>query len=351
MKKLLCLALASVAWANGYATAALDSLSRPGTASVRVGRALITSVVSAERRLVACGERGIVLLSDDDGQHWRQASAVPISVTLSRMFFTDAKTGWAVGHSGVVLGTNDGGDHWRLLLDGKRAAALESAAAQAEGNPTRQANAERLVQDGADKPFFGLHFTDTKHGLVVGAYGIAFVTEDGGQTWQSAMDRIPNPKNHHLYALHREGTDLYIAGEQGNLYRSGDGGKSYTSVDTGAKGTLFGLVSGKGVLLAYGLRGALYRSDGDGKRWDKVELPPITITAGQRLKDGSYLLADEAGHLLHSTDGGKSFRPLPQARSAPVVSLTQAEDGQLILAGIRNLSRLALDTPPTERQK
>lgn len=328
----------------------LDALVRPSIQSLRAQRLIMNSVVTAGQRLVACGERGTVMLSDDGGKNWRQSASVPVSVTLTRSYFVDDKIGWSVGHSGVVLGTRDGGEHWTLLLDGKRAATLEKEAAQAAGpNAERLPQAERLVQDGADKPFFGLHFFDANRGLVVGAYGLAIATEDGGKTWQSAMGRIDNPKGHHLYAIHADGQDLYIAAEQGELYRSSDGGKQFKSLETSAKGTFFGLVSAKDkTLLAYGLRGALYRSGDGGGRWERVELPAITITSGLTLKNGSIVLTDEAGHLLQSRDDGKSFKAVPQSRTAPVVSIAQAEDGQLVLAGVSNLRRLVLDNSTTE---
>ncbi|KPA98491.1 YCF48-related protein, partial [Pseudomonas asplenii] len=73
--------------------------------------------------------------------------------------------------------------------------------------------AQRLLADGADKPLLALSFADARHGLVVGAYGLALSTADGGHSWQSSMDRLPNPRGLHLYALARQGADLYIAGE------------------------------------------------------------------------------------------------------------------------------------------
>ena len=40
----------------------LDSLLRPSIKSARAARLLMTSVVAAGKRLVACGERGVVML-------------------------------------------------------------------------------------------------------------------------------------------------------------------------------------------------------------------------------------------------------------------------------------------------
>ncbi|MDP2022176.1 MAG: hypothetical protein Q8L16_14910, partial [Hydrogenophaga sp.] len=62
-----------------YAVAAQApaALSRPALMSPKALGAAMLAVTRAGSRLVAVGERGTVLLSDDHGQHWRQA-AVPV---------------------------------------------------------------------------------------------------------------------------------------------------------------------------------------------------------------------------------------------------------------------------------
>ena len=54
-------------------------MQRDGPARVRAGalRSTLLDVASAGQRLVAVGERGHVLLSDDQGKTWRQARTVP----------------------------------------------------------------------------------------------------------------------------------------------------------------------------------------------------------------------------------------------------------------------------------
>ena len=294
------------------------------------------------------------MLSDDGGTRWRQAKLVPVSVTLNRLFFVNEKTGWAVGHGGIVLGTNDGGENWSVLLDGARAAQLESDAAQADsGNSPRQKSAKRMVTEGPDKPFFDVHFRDEMNGIVIGAYGMLFVTDDGGKHWTSGMDRLDPPVERHLYSIQMVEQDIYITGEQGLLYQSTDGGRKFQALATPAKGTLFGLISTKtGHLLAYGLRGAIFRLDpGGGREWVRIDAPPITFTTGLLLKDGTLALANEAGQVFRSINNGVTFEMVTQTQASPVAAMKELGEGSVVLAGIRNLRVLAIDKKKVESSK
>ena len=79
----------------------------------------------------AVGDHGVILHTDDGGQHWSpQASGV--TCTLTSVCFVDARNGWAAGgmaypylhdSSGVVLSTRDGG----LILAARTGAAAGPA--------------------------------------------------------------------------------------------------------------------------------------------------------------------------------------------------------------------------------
>lgn len=316
-----------------------DLLDRPAATSVRASKSTLLAVTRAGDRLVAVGELGIILLSDDHGASWRQAK-VPTSVALTTVRFLSGSEGWEVGHGGIVLHSSDGGETWRKQFDGKQAAAVELAAARAgEGGDKRLRDAERLVAEGADKPFLDVQFVDQRRGFIVGAYGLIFATADGGKSWQSLKGRLDNPKGRHLYALDVAGSDIVIAGEQGALYRSPDGGETFFEVKTPYVGSYFGALRGNG-LLVFGLRGNAYRSADDGASWQKVDLGlPVTVTAGARLADGSLALVDETGRLLQSRDGGQSFAATPVQQPSPFTGLVQAADGSFVFSGARGITR------------
>lgn len=314
--------------------------------SVRAASSVMLAVTRAGQRLVAVGERGIVLLSDDNGATWRQART-PVSVSLTNVHFPLAKLGWAVGHSGVVLHSGDGGETWIRQLDGRQAARQVLAAAKTGGGSAqRLAEAERLVADGPDKPFFDVRFFDAGNGLIVGAYGLILATRDGGQHWTSLLERIDNPKGKHLYSIHVAGNEVLIAGEQGALFASRDGGAHFNEIKTPYAGSYFGVVAdGAGQWLAYGLRGNAYCSTDGGRSWLKNDTgAPNTLTAGLRLTDGTVVLADEGGRLLRSRACGQGFQPLPIANPAPFTGIAQAVDGALILSGVRGMTRQGLNS-------
>jgi photosystem II stability/assembly factor-like uncharacterized protein len=312
--KCLVLTLTLVAGSSTMLAAAAapvaDALSRPAVLTRQASQSVLLGAARAGTRLVAVGERGIVVLSDDNGATWRQAR-VPVSVTLTAVRFVDAKQGFAVGHGGVVLASTDGGETWVKKLDGIQAAELALKAAKASGDPKALREAQRLVADGADKPFLDLHFFDARRGIVVGAYNLIFVTEDGGETWQPWMDRLDNPKALHLYALRVRDNTLLIAGEQGLVLRSDNGGGSFRRLATPYKGSFFTaeLPTGDEIVVG-GLRGNIWRSVDGGATWTRVEVQvPVSFVASAQRAGRELLLANQAGMLFSVRDG--LLVPLP----------------------------------------
>jgi len=75
---------------------------------------LILGAIRAGKRVLTVGDRGVILLSDDQGTTWRQAQQVPTRATLTVIFVADEKTLWAVGHWGVILKSVDGGEYFTV---------------------------------------------------------------------------------------------------------------------------------------------------------------------------------------------------------------------------------------------
>ncbi len=355
--KALLLSTSIVAAVVGAASAAqAEGLPvRPSITSAMAPQSVMLSVARAGQRLVAVGERGFIIVSDDNGGNWKQVNS-PVSMTLVKVRFIDELQGWAVGHAGVVLHSQDGGLTWIKQLDGVQAAGIEfqEAAVAAQGAydavkaQERLAQAQQLIEEGPDKPLLDLLFLDAKNGLVVGAYGLAFTTDDGGLTWHSSRSRIDNPSGLHLYSIERVGADLFIAGEQGTLLRSSDQGKSFESLPSPYEGTTFGLqATDSGSIMAFGLRGKAFESKDRGESWQHLDtLQPVTLTSGLRLKDGSVLLADESGRVLRFADGDTKAAVLQIDQPSYFTGMAQAANGELIISSARGMlsSAIAVDS-------
>ena len=221
---------------------------------------LLVDVTAAGQRLVAVGERGHVVLSDDRGNSWVQADSVPARALLTGVCFSDPLHGVAVGHDEVILTTRDAGRTWTL----------------AHFAPESQ------------QPLLDVACVSAARVIAVGAYGAYFTSADGGATWVSqkfsakaagagagvnarAGDDLG--RDLHLNRIVAASSSrLYIAAEGGRLYRSDDGGDSWHELPSPYEGSFFGVTPlGGDVVLACGLRGNLFRSEDAGVTWRRVE--------------------------------------------------------------------------------
>jgi photosystem II stability/assembly factor-like uncharacterized protein len=316
-----------------------EVLTQPSIISKKALHGVMLAIANAGTRLVAVGERGTILLSDDAGKTWRQVTT-PVQVSLVAVQFVNANTGWAVGNLGVVLHTTDGGETWSKQLDGIQAADI---VAKAASTPEEQTAAQHLVNDGPDKPFLDLYFQDELNGYIIGAYNLIFKTTDGGKSWQSWQKHVTNPKGLHLYGLRPAGGTLFLVGEQGILFRSTDHGETFKPIDSPYKGSFFGLVASKsGQIVIYGLRGNAFWSGNQGRTWKKIDTRlEVTFADGIELSDGSLALVSQAGDVLISHNHGQDFQLLPGQAHLPIAAIGQANDGSLILAGLRGIKRIA----------
>ncbi|SPS00689.1 WD40/YVTN/BNR-like repeat-containing protein [Cupriavidus taiwanensis] len=276
----------------------------------------LLATARAGKRVVAVGDHGVILLSDD-GASFRQAKAVPVRTLLTTLQFVDARHGYAAGHDGVVLATQDGGETWTLLR----------------------------ATPGLEQPILAMHFDSLEHGIAVGLYGWAIETHDAGRTWTDLAIASRESNDRHL--LHMFATargSLFVVGEGGTIYRSTDRGKSWEGTTTGGKGSLWhGLGLSDGTLLVCGMRGHLYRSSDDGKTWHAVDAHTTqSLTGIAELADGSVAVVGMGGTVLTSKDRAKTFTRVERAGQEALTAVL-ADGARPLLVSMSG--PLAVDRP------
>lgn len=343
----LTLPLAALA-ADGFR----DVLDTPARESAFASKSLLNGVASTGKRVVAVGQRGHIVYSDDAGKSWVQAK-VPVTSDLVAVAFPTPEKGWAVGHDGVVLNSADGGATWSKQLDGRSAGQLMATfyAAQADkgalGSPETAAalveEAKRIGAQGSENPFLDVWFADENNGFIVGAFNLIFRTGDGGKTWEPWFHRTENPNRLHLYAIRQVGGGLYVAGEQGLVLMLDSASGKFSKLDTGYKGSFFGVTGSEGAAMVFGLRGNAFRSVDGGRKWQKVETGlQDGITGAASCDERRLVLVSQSGRMLVSDNGGESFRPVKLDKPAPASAVACQGKDNAVIAGAQGVRAQAI---------
>ena len=291
-----------------------DRLDQPAPVSSAAHSVLLTDVVRAGERLVAVGDFGVVLFSDDEGGEWQQAS-VPVTTLLTSVFFTTPETGWITGHDGVLLYSDNAGEEWTLFFDGNdinrlKTEFLESRLASLTDEAMAEdpfleedlafalEDAEFAQEEGPENPLLNIWFQNEYTGYMLGAYGLALKTDDAGQNWSFISHELPNPDQFHLNAITALGDSLIIAGEAGLLMRSDEQGNSWYELPSPYGGSFFDVIAHQTSLFALGLRGHLFMSEDGGLGWQEIPVD-TTVSFMGGFSDGETLaIAGLGGTLL-----------------------------------------------------
>lgn len=295
----LCAATAVCAQAPSEGTVATWS-AKPAHAWAAPTHMMLLDATRAGKRIVAVGENGIVLLSDDEGKTYRQARSVPVSATLSAVTFIDDRRGWVVGQWGVILATTDGGETW-----------------------TKQ-----RMDTAVDQPLFSVLFTNDRDGIAVGLWSLLLQTHDGGKTW--ARTTLPKPPSggkadRNLYHVFADGKGaIYISAEQGTVLKSTDGGANWDYLATGGKGSLWsGVAMPDGRVVVGGLLGSLFQSSDGGATWQPLKAETKSSITNLVATGKGLIAVGLDGLVLKQREDGAPFdiaqRPDRAALTAAVI--------------------------------
>jgi hypothetical protein len=204
---------------------------RPALIAPLAAKTTLLGLAQAGSRIVAVGQRGHILLSDD-AKAWRQVD-VPVNAMLNRVRFRDAKVGWAIGHDATILATADGGATWT-----------------------------RVHYDPEARALYDLLVLDENRLIAVGAYGTYLVSADAGATWEPKAFPLADLGQHFNAIVRLADGTLFMTGERGLMARSKNQGETWDLLDSPYTGSFFGaLPAGAKGALVFGLRGNLYVAD------------------------------------------------------------------------------------------
>jgi photosystem II stability/assembly factor-like uncharacterized protein len=235
------------------------------------------------------------------GGAWVQQSARPTSNTLYDLTMPTATDAWAVGENGTILHSADGGATWSFQ------------------------------HSDLFWPINGIDFIDAQNGVAVGYRDL--YTTDGGQTWRQAV-RVGGEEDDNVYSPLLDvdlvdATTAWAVGSQGLVMKSTDGGASWVGVPLPEELDWYDfwkvqfVDSQRGWILSdYGL---VLRTEDGGANWSIVEDEDVVNNG---LTTFSFVSASEGwilgwnwqmggNLLLHTTDGGVTWEPLPAPPGLP----------------------------------
>ncbi|WP_431479962.1 WD40/YVTN/BNR-like repeat-containing protein [Pseudomonas simiae] len=347
MKKSRALLFAGALLATSAAVNAnsfVDPLDLPVAAVHRADQKPMRDIAKAGKRLVAVGDNGIIIFSDDQGTSWAQAK-VPVSVDLNSVYFADDQHGWAIGHGAVILRSLDAGANWTKQLDGRGLEAIVVDYFKSKSGLDEQSAENYLTailnmtRPGPGQFFMGVWFDTRGNGFAVGPFGLIMASQDSGETWQPWNMKIDNNDLFHLTSIREVEGTLFITGERGRVWRQDPVTKSFVAIETGYQGTLFGFAGDKGNLLAFGLKGHVFRSIDGAQTWTAVGSDfKGSVTAGAALEGRGFVLVNQSAQVAISRNGGSTFKPLDVKHASLFTGVVGLTADRLALVGLNGVT-------------
>jgi photosystem II stability/assembly factor-like uncharacterized protein len=296
----------------------------PATAT-QADRLRINGLAMAGERIVAVGESGHILISDDRAASWRDAKVTGnaevarVEQTLTQVAFVDDRIALAVGHDGLILRSEDRGESWVPV---------------------------RFEKEYSD-PLFSICAGQNGQVFVSGSFGRLLVSRDAGKSFEAVP--IDLPDGPHLNAVSCSSQDgrMMAAGEMAQARRSQDGGLTWTPMQIAYNGSLYGVVRlSDARWVIYGMLGHVFRTEDFGATWGEVATGTEASFFGHvLLADGKLVLLGQGGTVLVSADGGASFRIERSGGREALVAGVELAPGRLVTGGEKGISEITLGRP------
>ena len=264
--------------------------------------------------LLAVGDHGLLLESDDGGTTW-QRREWNIDATLNAVAFANASTGVIVGDRGLMLRTTNGGANWLVTFPS-------------------------TTQDLLD-----VCFANALQGWTVGSGGVVLYTANAGQSWETQS----TPVNKLLRSVHfSDASHGWAVGSEGTIIATSTGGAPWTQQASGTTRDLFDVCSettGSTTNLWVVGTWTIRRTTNGGTTWSPVTLPPghgnVTYKAVDAPWSGYVAVAatgddynwNQSGGIWLTGDGGANWTTAFEGRFAALECLGHDPAGTAAWAG------------------
>ena len=268
----------------------------------RATHGLLLGIARAGTRLVAVGNAGAVLLSDDEGQTWRSAKT-PTDELLAAVVFPTPQEGWVVGQDQLVLHSTDAGETWT----------------------------QQHFTENADQTLFSVVSIAPNHLFASGAYNLTMETQDGTAWKDGKLDNLDD--DYHLNCAAARGNDVLVTGESGHAFIRYAG--AWTPMKLPYDGSQFAcLVGADGSFYSFGLRGSAFRALPGSASWARIDLATQDSIFGAAARaDGSFALVGANGSVRLLDPTNNKVINLPAVGEKTLSAVVEGQGGKLIAVG------------------
>lgn len=278
--------------------------------------------------------------------------AYNLTTSIWDIKFTDELNGWGVGNAGLLKTTTGGYNFVEVLLNVppirvRRVLPLstnECLIVCEDGILLRTVDGGNSFEYALNKEnrprtstpldeFYGIEFSNSSTGVIVGNRGLILRTSNGGYEWT----------NHSYEKLQREYFNsvtsdkqnrFWACGSEGKIVSSTNGGVSWFEQNTGTTEVLRAIKFGDGILTCVGEHGMVMISSDLGKKWEIKTIGTTRHLNGALALDSMNLIAvGDKGDILFSKSGGRFWVSQFSGTTEHLKSVCLVDSGKIAVAG------------------
>lgn len=257
----------------------------------------------------AAGDSGTILRTMDGGESWMKQST-GTEHNFKSAFFSDSLLGWAVANEPIHFNPFDEPDAWK----GRVWSTSDGGATWSEQNFPADAGLIHCLYFQDNQKGWALGVKNESIDVFVDTYGVAYFTENGGQTWVEKF----NPELKLVF------TDIDFADDQkgwivgfassssengGTIFRTTDGGENWFRIAENETlwqvdfiDSLKGYACGAKYGAAWGP--PVIRTTDGGKNWEKIRMEEHDGQAlyGLAVFQDTVIAMGDEGYMAYSTN-------------------------------------------------